>query len=60
METWRAAQIGGIALSTTSLAVVYALLVETGLSASRIGQLSYERSSHETGGSRAAVDHLRR
>jgi Kef-type K+ transport system membrane component KefB len=36
---WRAAQIGGIALSTTSLAVVYALLVETGLSASRIGQL---------------------
>lgn len=36
---WRAAQIGGIALSTTSLAVVYAVLVETGLSATRIGQL---------------------
>jgi Kef-type K+ transport system membrane component KefB len=36
---WRAAQIGGIALSTTSLAVVYAVLVESGLSATRIGQL---------------------
>jgi Kef-type K+ transport system membrane component KefB len=36
---WRAAEIGGIALSTTSLAVVYAVLVESGLSATRIGQL---------------------
>jgi len=36
---WRAAQIGGIALSTTSLAVVYAVLVESGLSATKIGQL---------------------
>lgn len=36
---WRAAQVGGIALSTTSLAVVYAVLVESGLSATRIGQL---------------------
>src|SRR5262249_37895014 len=36
---WRAAQIGGIALSTTSLAVVYAVLVESGLNATRIGQL---------------------
>jgi Kef-type K+ transport system membrane component KefB len=36
---WRAAQIGGIALSTTSLAVVYAVLVESGHNASRIGQL---------------------
>jgi Kef-type K+ transport system membrane component KefB len=36
---WRAAEIGGVALSTTSLAVVYAVLVETGLNASRIGQL---------------------
>lgn len=36
---WRPAEIGGIALSTTSLAVVYAVLVETGLSATRIGQL---------------------
>ena len=36
---WKAAQIGGIALSTTSLAVVYAVLVESGLNATRIGQL---------------------
>ncbi|WP_326631745.1 cation:proton antiporter [Nonomuraea fuscirosea] len=35
----KAAQIGGIALSTTSLAVVYAVLVETGLNATRIGKL---------------------
>ncbi len=37
--TWQAAEIGGIALSTTSLAVVYAVLVETGLNSTRIGQL---------------------
>lgn len=37
--TWPAAQIGGIALSTTSLAVVYAVLVETGLSRTPIGKL---------------------
>lgn len=36
---WRAAEIGGIALSTTSLAVVYAVLVESGLNSTRIGQL---------------------
>ncbi|MCA1702513.1 MAG: cation:proton antiporter [Actinobacteria bacterium] len=36
---WKAAQIGGIALSTTSLAVVYAVLVETGLNATGIGKL---------------------
>jgi Kef-type K+ transport system membrane component KefB len=36
---WPAAEIGGIALSTTSLAVVYAVLVESGLSATRLGQL---------------------
>jgi Kef-type K+ transport system membrane component KefB len=36
---WHAAQIGGIALSTTSLAVVYAVLVETGLNATPIGKL---------------------
>jgi Kef-type K+ transport system membrane component KefB len=36
---WRAAHIGGIALSTTSLAVVYAVLVESGLNTTRIGQL---------------------
>ncbi len=35
---WRAAQIAGIALSTTSLAVVYAVLVETGLNATEIGK----------------------
>jgi Kef-type K+ transport system membrane component KefB len=35
---WQAAQIGGIALSTTSLAVVYAVLVETGLNATTIGK----------------------
>jgi Kef-type K+ transport system membrane component KefB len=37
--TLQASLIAGIALSTTSLAVVYAVLVETGLTASRIGQL---------------------
>ena len=36
---WRAAQIAGIALSTTSLAVVYAVLVETGLAATEIGKI---------------------
>jgi Kef-type K+ transport system membrane component KefB len=36
---WRAAQIGGVALSTTSLAVVYAVLVETGLNSAPIGKL---------------------
>jgi Kef-type K+ transport system membrane component KefB len=35
----RAAEIGGIALSTTSLAVVYAVLVESGLNATKIGKL---------------------
>ena len=35
----RAAEIGGVALSTTSLAVVYAVLVESGLNATRIGKL---------------------
>jgi len=34
----RAAEIGGVALSTTSLAVVYAVLVETGLTATEIGK----------------------
>ncbi len=37
--TWKAAEIGGIALSTTSLAVVFAVIVEMGLSATGIGQL---------------------
>jgi Kef-type K+ transport system membrane component KefB len=35
----KASLIAGTALSTTSLAVVYAVLVETGLSATRIGKL---------------------
>jgi Kef-type K+ transport system membrane component KefB len=37
--TFQAAQITGIALSTTSLAVVYAVLVETGLNETRIGKI---------------------
>jgi Kef-type K+ transport system membrane component KefB len=36
---WRAAEIGGVALSTTSLAVVFAVIVEMGLSETAIGQL---------------------
>jgi Kef-type K+ transport system membrane component KefB len=35
----KAALIAGTALSTTSLAVVYAVLVETGLNATRVGKL---------------------
>jgi Kef-type K+ transport system membrane component KefB len=35
---WRAAEIAGTALSTTSLAVVYAVLVETGLNGTEIGK----------------------
>src|SRR5204863_9841626 len=34
----RQAEIGGLALSTTSLAVVYAVLVETGLSRELVGK----------------------
>jgi Kef-type K+ transport system membrane component KefB len=37
--SWRASEICGIALSTTSLAVVYAVLVETGLNRRRLGKL---------------------
>jgi Kef-type K+ transport system membrane component KefB len=37
--SWRAAQICGVALSTTSLAVVYAVLVETGLTHTTIGKV---------------------
>jgi len=36
---WKAAQIAGVALSTTSLAVVYAVLVETGLTHTPVGKL---------------------
>ena len=37
--TLKASLIAGVALSTTSLAVVYAVLVETGLSVTRLGKL---------------------
>lgn len=37
--TWEASLIAGCALSTTSLAVVYAVLVETGLTDSNIGKI---------------------
>jgi Kef-type K+ transport system membrane component KefB len=36
---WPAAQLAGVALSTTSLAVVYAVLVETGLTHTEIGKI---------------------
>jgi Kef-type K+ transport system membrane component KefB len=36
---WRPAEIAGVALSTTSVAVVYAVLVETGLNATFVGTL---------------------
>jgi len=36
---WRASEIAGVALSTTSLAVVYAVLVETGLTETTLGKL---------------------
>lgn len=36
--TFRAAEIAGTALSTTSLAVVYAVLVQTGLSSTELGK----------------------
>jgi Kef-type K+ transport system membrane component KefB len=34
-----AAEIGGVALSTTSVAVVYAVMVETGLNLEELGKL---------------------
>jgi len=36
---WQACQIAGIALSTTSMAVVYAVMVETGLNETELGKL---------------------
>ncbi|HEY1944174.1 MAG TPA: cation:proton antiporter [Roseiarcus sp.] len=36
---WREAQIAGISLSTTSVAVVYAVMVETGFNRSEIGKI---------------------
>ena len=37
--SWQASQICGVALSTTSLAVVYAVLVETGLTHTTLGKI---------------------
>jgi Kef-type K+ transport system membrane component KefB len=37
--TWQEAQIAGIALSTTSVAVVYAVMIETGLNSSELGKI---------------------
>src|SRR6266571_1693163 len=36
---WPQAQIAGISLSTTSVAVVYAVMVETGLNKSELGKI---------------------
>ncbi len=36
---WQASQVAGIALSTTSVAVVYAVMIETGLNKTDIGKL---------------------
>lgn len=36
---WRASEIAGIALSTTSVAVVYAVMIETGLNQTDLGKL---------------------
>lgn len=36
---WRASEIAGIALSTTSVAVVYAVMIETGLNKTDLGKL---------------------
>jgi len=36
---WRAAQIAGVALSTTSVAVVYAVMLESGLNTTEAGKL---------------------
>ncbi len=45
-----AAEIGGIALSTTSVAVVYAVMVETGLNRNDIGKLILAAGSLPTSG----------
>jgi Kef-type K+ transport system membrane component KefB len=36
---WQAAQVAGVALSTTSVAVVYAVMIETGLNKTDLGKL---------------------
>jgi len=45
---FHASEIAGIALSTTSVAVVYAVMVETGLNRQDIGKLSSPRASSRT------------
>jgi Kef-type K+ transport system membrane component KefB len=55
---WRAAQIGGVALSTTSLAVVYAVLVETGLNETSIGKLLMSSTFVTDFGTAAALSAL--
>ncbi|MGB9587358.1 MAG: cation:proton antiporter, partial [Armatimonadota bacterium] len=37
--TWQSAEIAGLALSTTSVAVVYAVMVETGFNSTEIGKI---------------------
>jgi Kef-type K+ transport system membrane component KefB len=50
--SWRASEIGGIALSTTSVAVIWAVAVETGLAHTRLGQLmisaTFKRAGYRT------------
>jgi Kef-type K+ transport system membrane component KefB len=55
---WRAAEIGGVALSTTSLAVVYAVLVETGLNETSIGKLLMSSTFVTDFGTAAALSAL--
>jgi len=55
---WKAAQIGGAALSTTSLAVVYAVLVETGLNDTSIGKLLMSATFVTDFGTAAALSAL--
>lgn len=43
----QASLIAGVALSTTSLAVVYSVLVETGLSKTEIGKLLYNQDFNQ-------------
>jgi Kef-type K+ transport system membrane component KefB len=48
-----AAEIGGVALSTTSVAVVYAVMVETGLNRHDLGKAHPGRVLHHRPGHRA-------
>jgi len=42
---WPEAQIAGIALSTTSVAVVYAVMIETGFNKTEIARSFWRRAS---------------